>query len=287
MDAWSLEIARMFTQNTHSITALGSLIAMLLGIQLIAGERANNTIVFLAAAPVSRRDIIAAKYFVGAGAIIGILLVNFLFVAGAALAFPAKYTVGMAAQWFALATAVLLVHFSMGVFAAVITGNWWAAFVGNYVLFFIPKIIGSILVNAVGAIVFIASGRPMGDRLIDLIKRGEQYFLPFYYLDIEARRRAGEAVFTWDIPVLFLAALIFFLLATRLFESNPLERNGEISIFGGYRVVVKAILALIAATIVTAVAGVFSEPAAPLVPGIFLGVFIAGYVYLSFFFKRR
>lgn len=286
-DAWSLEIARMFNQNTHSITALGSLVAIFLGIHLIAGERANSTLDFLVSGPVGRREIIAAKYFVGAGVIAGILLVNFLFAAGAAMALPAKYTIAIAAKWFALAGAMLLVNFSMGFFAAVITGNWWAALICNYVLFLLPQIISSIVFNTVNIFTFLISGRAVGSWFINTVNHVEQHFSPFYYLNIDARRLAGEAVFTWDIPALLLAALVFFLLAARLFESNPLERNGEISIFGGYRVVVKAILALIGALIGSALIRNVFKPEAPVIPGVFLGVFVAGYIFLSFFFRRR
>ncbi|GAA5346988.1 ABC transporter permease subunit [Planifilum fimeticola] len=96
------------------------------GVLLIARERTPNTLEFLAAAPVSRREIAVTKFFFGAMSIIGMMTVNLLFVLGIMLVAPVGYTWTEALFWFAYCVSYLLSLFSLGFLIAVVTGNWVA-----------------------------------------------------------------------------------------------------------------------------------------------------------------
>ncbi len=57
------------------------------------------------------------------------------------------------------------------------------------------------------------------------------------------------------VPVLLLAAIVFFFLAAALFERYPLERSGQLLVFGETGRVTQVVVPLLLATLVTIAAG--------------------------------
>ena len=202
-----------------------------------------------------------------------ILLVNFLFVSMAALILPAKYTLIAAVKWFALAGAVLLAIFSISFFVSTITGNNFAAVIGVQGVIFSPFIIGEMLLKILASYGIITWGN---SRIHDVVSYiGEHLTLPFY-LGYGDARDVGEMMLALDIPIMLLVAMVFYLFSVSLFERNPLERNGQVLMFGNFMSMLKVGVPLIVAVIATAIMAEEFKPGVLIMITIFLGVYAVG-----------
>jgi hypothetical protein len=59
------------------------------------------------------------------------------------------------------------------------------------------------------------------------------------------------------VPALLLATFLFFFLGIALFERNPLERSGQLLVFGDTRKVIQVVASLFIAVVVTIAVGEF------------------------------
>jgi hypothetical protein len=194
------------------------------GILLIARERMPNTLEFLAAAPVSRREIAVAKFFFGTVSIVGMMTVNLLFVLGLSLVAPAGYTLPEALFWYVYCVSFLLSIFSLGFLIAVVTGNWMASLGAAVLYFLLSRVI-------FGVIHFFAVPMGIPDPALARIRVGMEYADPFTYLQIY---QSGQA-HMGHVTALFAVFLVLGILSLRLFEANPLEKNGQAFMFGNSR----------------------------------------------------
>ena len=281
---WSWSIANMINYNyDSSLNIIGVYVAIGIGVQLMARERSHNTLEFLVATPVSRREIVQVKYFLGAGVILVILLVNFLFVSMAALILPAKYTLIAAVKWFALAGAVLLAIFSISFFVSIITGNSFAVLIGVQVIFS-PFFIGEMLLKILACYGIIPYTNSRIHEVVSYI--GEHLTLPFYLGHGDARD-VGEMMLALDIPIMLLVALVFYLFSVSLFERNPLERNGQVLMFGNFMSMLKVGVPFIAAVIATAIMAEEFKLGVLIMITIFLGVCAVGMAVFSLINRIR
>ena len=230
-DGWSMGFNPLFP--------LAPVAVGLWGVLLIARERTPNTLEFLAAAPVSRREIAGTKLFFGAASIIGMMTVNLLFVLGIMLVAPVGYTWTEALFWFAYCVSYLLSLFSLGFLIAAVTGNWVAT-------------LGAVLLCShlhwllADTIRFF--GLPMGlsDSAWERIRNGLEYIDLFFYLSYYA---IGQ-VHMGHVAALFTAFLVLGMLSLRLFEKSPLEKNGQAFVFGSARLFWRFFIPLIPAALV-------------------------------------
>lgn len=249
--AWSEGIAAMMRFPGNSSMGMFAVLAALgLGALVIAQERPENTLEFLVTTPVSRREIAATKFLVGIGGLFGIMAVNFLFIAGLALFLPAEYTILEARTWFILETAVLLALFGLGFLVAMVTGNLLASLLSTLVVAFCPMLVTGFLFELLQVFRAFSRGSEYTAYLI-LMKIGEYLTLPQYIINYHNLK--SQAVLL--VPALLLATLVFFFLAIVLFERNPLERSGQLLMFGDTRKVIKVVVSLFVAVIVTVAVG--------------------------------
>lgn len=244
---WSTMITRMVHGDggTSSMGLLAILLALGLGALLIAQERPQQTLEFLAATPVGRRAVAGAKFLVGAGVIVGIMLVNLLFIITMAMLLPTAYTPGAVWVWFAVTTAVLLAAFALGFLVAVVTGNLLASLIGTLVIAFCPELLMEILKEllvVLGVIGFSGSYlSTLGNLLSNL---GVHLTLPFYIQNYHY----GQ-VSPWLVPGMLLVTMVFFVLAVYLFERNPLEMTGQALMFGNSRAILRVTVSLTVAVL--------------------------------------
>lgn len=284
MAGWSLEITNMFGGVTaSSLSNLGFYAAIAIGVLLIGQERTHNTLEFLVATPVSRREIIRAKYFVGAGVIIAIMLINYIFIAGAALMLPAKYTPAVAGKWFILTTNALLAVYSSSFFMASVTGTRIAAGISAFGLIFSPQL-------AAGLIVLIAQsfGFDEGGGVHDAVSNIADHFTLPYYLPGSGFgfiSNPWQAMYGREALAMLAVSLGFYLLSVPVFEKNPLEKNGRVFLFGDVRTFANVVLSFTAATVgMRAVFEVY-RPGAPALIALFIGVFCTSCFIISVIFR--
>jgi ABC-type transport system involved in multi-copper enzyme maturation permease subunit len=244
---WSANIAQMlnFPEGT-SMGTFAVLVALGLGALGIAQERPENTLEFLVTTPVSRREIAATKFLVGIGGLLGIMAVNFLFISGMALILPANYTIMDAFTWFVLETVVLLALFGLGFLVAVVTGNILGSLLGALIVPFCPVAITGTLWYLSETIGVFPRGTEHAAFTI-FTNIGQYLTLPHYIINYHDF--VLQAAFL--VPALLLATLLFFFISIALFERNPLERSGQLLVFGDTRKVIRVVVSLIFAVIVT------------------------------------
>jgi hypothetical protein len=292
-NAWSYLITQAVSgESVSSSTGYPAVfIALALGVNLIAQERTHNSLEFLVSTPVSRREIAATKYLMGAGVIVAIMAVNLLFILFMALVLPATYTTPAVLAWFAVTTSVLLAVYSLGFLIAAITGNLPAAFLGALGLAFAPKYALELLQQLLLACFQIAWFDYHGPVYRVLEHLGNLLTLPYYlkpysYMEFHVLY-ASPLAGGWLVPPLLLAAAGFSVLGVRLFERNPLERTGEILMFGDFKALVKVAVSLLAAAVVT-MASSHVLKAGPLISLlVFLGIYVAGSACFSLFYRSR
>jgi len=248
---WSLKIAAMLNSpENSSMGIMAVLLALGWGALVVAQERPENTLEFLVATPVSRREIAGTKFMVGAGGLVCIMFVNFLFIAAMAVFLPATYTIAEAFVWFVLETAALLALFGLGFLTAVATGNLLSSLLGALVAAFSPvAIIGSLY-----QLLYLFGAFPPGSEhaaFSAFMKLGQYLTLPHYILSYQDYVLKAGLLF----PALLLATLAIFFLAAALFERNPLERGGQLLVFGNAKKVSAVILSLFSAALVTFIVG--------------------------------
>ncbi|MDH7578116.1 MAG: ABC transporter permease subunit [Bacillota bacterium] len=279
---WSFPIAEMVhgTFDSSSMGTLAVVLALGLGAVLLAQERHQNTLEFLVATPVSRREIAATKFLVGAGTITGIMLVNLLFIVVMALILPARYTNSAALVWFGATTPVLLAAYALGFLVAAVTGSLPASFVGALGIMYLPKIALPLLEELLTLFGVIPYGP---SRVPDILHRIERFLsLPDYIQGYHYGQVNG-----WLVPGMLLAAAAFFLLAVYLFERNPLERTGQILMFGNTRAIFRVGISLFTAALASIITpGILgNRPGAALMLGVFLGTYALCSALILIFYK--
>ncbi|MCX7571808.1 ABC transporter permease subunit [Tumebacillus sp. DT12] len=126
---WSQDLAQMMEHNEgSSVVLVGMLLTVVLGVLPLASERSPNTMPFLTAMPVSRREVLAAKYLVNAAFLVGSMTVMFLMMVAYLLVFPdVQYQAWKILPFFVLTTSVFLLMYTITFFLATVAGNLLSA----------------------------------------------------------------------------------------------------------------------------------------------------------------
>ncbi len=286
MAGWSLEISNMFSGvSASALSNLGFYAAIGIGVLLVSQERNHNTLDFLVATPVSRREIIRAKFFVGAGVITAIMLINYIYIAGAAWMLPAKYTPTLAGKWFILVTTALLAVYSLSFFMATVTGTGIAAGIGAFGLIFSPQLMAGLVVLIAQSFMF-----DEGGAVHDTVSNIADHFTLPYYLPGSGFgfiSNPWQTMYGPEALAMLAVFLGFYLLSVPVFEINPLEKNGQVFLFGDIRTLANVVLSFIAATVgMRAVFEVY-RPGVPALIALFIGIFCTGYFVILLFFRLQ
>jgi len=193
-------------------------VVLSLGAVLLGEERNQKSIECLAAMPVSRQEIVSAKYLLGIMAVIIVMLLNLaaLSIAVYSLSKPQMHPAILV--WFAVTASVLLAVYSIAFLAATITGNLAASLMGAITLVFGPQLILTLISGLLAS-----HGIISGDASQMILDIGRTLTLPEY---IKTYKYGETSLMT--VPAMLAVAGTSFALAVKMFENNHLERDGRI-----------------------------------------------------------
>ena len=189
---------------------------VLLGSLLVGEERKRNTYNLLLAMPFSRRQVLFNKYVVGVVSVVGVFLVNGLFLAaivassaelGGFFSFQAIF------RWMFLQMVVMVAILSFTFVFASLTGTTAASMVLTAIFLVFPAgFVDLVALNLGLRIGWNAFGAPAREF-------SQHISLFLYSMDMNMTLRA------W--PWLVIASVLMLLVALKIFEVNPMEKNGE------------------------------------------------------------
>lgn len=218
------------------LPALG---ALLLGI-IVLGEERRGSLNYLVSTPVSRRQIILAKFFPGAAAILLGMLINGLFLVGLDLVEPISYSSIDVFNWALLMVAICLCSFTMALMVSTFTQGVLTAGVVCYLLNFLPGV-GLAMIEGIAARYF-GVAESVSIKLYEL----GSYLSISEYLTLSNRHITGvEHYPNWAITeissnsglgpdyllesfLLLVGVLLFLALAMIIFERSSLQAGGSI-----------------------------------------------------------
>lgn len=266
--------------------------AVLLGI-IILGEERRGSLIYLVSMPVSRRQIILAKFFPGTAAIILSMLVNGLFLVSLDLVHPMAYNSIDVLNWVLLTGATCVCCFTMALMVSTFTSGILAAGVVWYFLSFLPGI-GTGIIEGIGARYFAVAESVS----IKLYKLGSYLNLSDYithssrhitsvkhysnWLTISIGANSGLGPdYVLESSLLFLGVLSFLVLAVVIFERVSLQTGGLVFASSTARKTGITIVALFISYLL-----VFPR-SKTLLMFIFYFILLTGFIYISCEYLQR
>lgn len=235
--------------HNNTMEQMGVFIVILLGIVMLIQER-SGSFYYLVSTPVSRTEIILAKFLTGSAAITGIVLINTLFVVAAGLILPVNYGTEIVLNWAVLTTAAFLALFSLGLMIASFTGRILSAVFLAMLCNGLPSILGLLLTQKNALEIFNASSH--FTYKVNMIVH--YLTIPAYITRESAYMQSASSVFIRHYPnypletfVLVLLMGVFVLLAVKVFKNNALENNGNMFMSDRAHNIAKIIVAAIIA----------------------------------------
>lgn len=237
-DAWSDGIKAILATGFSTTEMVAIIAVIVLAALMLAGERGSG-LNYLVSTPVSRREIITAKYIVGSLGILAIMLFITLFLLVAGQLLPAQYSAQEVIQWATLTTAALLCLFSLALLVASFSGGILSSVLFTAIIMGLPWMLVSLTMYVFRQFCTVSTALELKARYIvtyifipDYITRDGRHIWNSnsnQFID----RVAPD--YPLEIIALLLASLLFFWLAINIFEKNPLERQGELLLFGNFK----------------------------------------------------
>lgn len=235
------------------IPALG---ALLLGI-IILGEERKGGLNYLVSTPVSRWQIILAKFFPGAGVVILSMLVNGLFLVGFSLFQPVSYNNINVFSWCLLTGATCLCIFTVALLVSTFTSGVLATGVVCYFLNVLPGMVMA-MIEHTGARYFALAESVS----IKLYKLGSYLTMSDYINHSERHITSLKHDNNWitscvsstcglgpnyllDSCILLAGVLLFLTLAIIIFQRSSLQTGGTIFATGSARKTALAVVVVI------------------------------------------
>ncbi|GIM46780.1 hypothetical protein DNHGIG_23290 [Collibacillus ludicampi] len=224
--AWSRIISSLVQGHASPFWAFWS--SFFLGATLLGQERTGNTIEFLVTAPVSRRAIVSAKFFMGTGMILLIMLLIGLFMIIMPLFLPAHYTFHDVIAWWLPTTCVQLAIFGVCFAVSTLSGKAISNYLLSMIVLCLPLWIGSGVASILRSI-YLNSYKYAS--IVSIFEHwGTMMFLPSYLFIPGATEKTGFL----HVLAFLLVTVVSYILSCWLFERNPLEKNGQTLIFGNF-----------------------------------------------------
>lgn len=234
-DVWSNGIKHMLGTGGSNPESWAMIAVVILAAVMLGGER-GSSLNYLVTTPVSRCQIIEAKFMVGGGAIIAMMLLLTLFMLAAPHFYPARYTSHEVVLWALLTTAALLCLFSLALLTAAFSGGVLSSALFTAIIMGLPWLLVSLLLHIISRFCQISSTLAIKARYITYL------FIPDYITRDGRYISYGDQVLDRTIPdypleitILLAACLLFFALARQIFARNPLEKQGELLLFGNFK----------------------------------------------------
>ncbi|MGS0765599.1 ABC transporter permease subunit [Syntrophomonas curvata] len=235
-DAWSYGIKAILAPGLSTTETTAMIVAVLLAALMLAGERGGG-LNYLASTPVSRRQIIEAKFISGSLALAAIMAAISLFLLIAGHLLPAQYSTREVLLWSVLTTAALLCLFSLALLVASFSRGVLSSALFTAVIMAAPWMLASQILYMIRLFCQVSAVLELKARYIatylfipDYISRDGRYI---WNSNPVIDRVAPD--YPLEVVILLLAALLFLGLAIKIFEKNPLERQGELLLFGNFK----------------------------------------------------
>lgn len=237
-EAWSDGIKAILTPGTSNTEILAMIAVVLLASVLLVGER-DSSLNYLVTTPVSRREIISAKFIYGSLVLITIMLIISLFILIARILFPAEYSAQEVIQWTIITTLALLCMFSLALMVASFSRGVLSSALFTTVIMGLPWILVSFMMQVFSQFKPVSAALEIKARYLvtylfipDYISRDGRYIWSSNS-NLVIDRVIPD--YPLEITILLLASFLFWRLAIKIFEKNPLERQGELLLFGSFK----------------------------------------------------
>ncbi len=222
---WSNDM-QMIMANTSSnsfipVTIVG---LVLLG-AIVLGEERKGSIDYLVTTPVSRAEIIINKYLLGLGAVVVAVLLNtwFLLLLKWGFFSSIAYQYEEVLWWAMVIGALYIAIYSLAFMVSTFSGNVLAAGVFTGFLMLLPTLIQTILMDIVSLTGPAYKTAGMTEKIFS-------YLYITSYLDAHS-----QINYHLGILLLLILAGLFLLLSIKIFTINPLEKKGELFLFGNFK----------------------------------------------------
>ena len=278
--AWSVNIKDILASGFSFTEIAATVTAVFLAALMLAGER-GGTLNYLVTTPVSRREIIIAKFINGNLAILAIMSVISLFLMVAQAIQPAQYTMREVFEWAIITTATLICIFSLALLVASFCQGIWSSALITAFIMALPWMLLTIAAQVSSKFYTLSSGIELKLRYLatylyipDYISREGRYIQDFYG-NVSIDRVNPD--YPLEITLLLLISGLCFWLAIKVFEKNPLERRGEILLVGNFKQIAMILISLLSAILWAG--EMASSPAAYLLyfPILWLGLYLVMY----------
>lgn len=237
-DAWSYGIKAILATGSSTTETTSMIVAVLLASVMLAGERGSG-LNYLVSTPVSRRQIIEAKFISGSLALIAIMSVIILFLLIAGHLLPAQYSTQEVILWAVLTTAALLCLFSLALLVASFSRGILSSALFTAIIMALPWMLVSYTMYVMRQFYQVSATVELKARYI-----ATYLFIPDYisrdgrYIWNSNSNLVIDRVtpdYPLEVAFMLLAALLFLGLTIKIFEKNPLEREGELLLFGNFK----------------------------------------------------
>ncbi|HBQ26423.1 MAG TPA: hypothetical protein DD791_08525 [Syntrophomonas sp.] len=249
-DAWSDSIKAVLATGSSTTETIAIIAVIVLAALMLAGERGSG-LSYLVSTPVSRREIITAKYIVGSLGILAIILFISVFLIVAGQLLPAQYVAQEVIQWAVLTTAALLCLFSLALLVATFSGGILSSVLFTTIIMGLPWMLLGISLATFRQFYAVSAALELKARYIvtylfipDYITRDGRYIWSGNSSQFIDRVIPDYPL---EITLLLLASFLFFWLAIKVFEKNPLERQGELLLFGNFKQIGAIFLSFVSA----------------------------------------
>ncbi len=279
--AWSLGIKNILAAG-FSFTEIAIMItALFLAVLMLAGER-SGSLIYLVTTPVSRREIIIAKFIGGNLGLTAIMSLISLFMVAAQALQPALYTMQEVLDWAVITTVALLCMFSLALLVASFCQGIFSSALTTALIVGLPWMLISVASQVIRKFYKLSSGLELKLRYLETY-----LYIPDYisrdgrYIQVSNSHVIIDRVnldYPLEMTLLLLATGFFLWLAIKVFEINPLERRGEILLFGNFKQIAMIFISLL--TAILWAGDLASSPASYLLyfPILWLGLYLAMYV---------
>lgn len=237
-----LLVIKTILQNGMSFTENIAVIAVVLLAAIMLGAERGRSLNYLASTAVSRRQILAAKWLLGNLAIMLCMFGLFLYMYVISALNPLAVPVNLLLLWSLRMTVTLLFLFSLALLSACIFSSilYSTVFTGFFLM--LPSLLSYIMVYP------LSKYHVLSAMQASLVNQWSNTLDIMAYIGADGGIGTSNGWVFWVSTIILLGAnILCLLLARRLFERNPLERNAEVLLSGNSKEVGRLVLALLLA----------------------------------------
>ncbi|HWP96635.1 MAG TPA: ABC transporter permease subunit [Syntrophomonadaceae bacterium] len=255
---WALNLRVIMNPGdfgTGPMVSMGIIMAIAFGVLLLSHER-SSSLEFLVSTPVSRKEIIVGKFLAGASALFGIMLIHTTLVLAALFIGPAVPVSRLeVAQWSVFITVAWICLFSLSLLVSTLCRNFAVAGIATLMFMSLPGIAGQFacqiathffdpagkaalkIYNVMNYLqpwgLFTGQGIP---RKADSVDAGSSFYIMVGSGgELSNVKPLFDGYYPYQIAALLIVTLLFLSLAIWLFNRNPLERKGDLLMFGNFK----------------------------------------------------